>query len=363
MRVKQTLLLATLICLLFASGVAGQEQNNTGASSASGQPAAAGATALGTVNDQAGVGKYQLGPGDVIELRVYSEPTLTGKYTVNEEGNLRIPLVGQVYAKCRNDMEVEKEVVAALSKYIKQPHVTLTVVERQSRPMAIVYGAVRVPSRVQMNRRVRLVELLAVAGGTTEQAGGEVQVVHTEPVMCPQPEDLVEMAEKADKAQTQESESSDLIKLPFELYRLEDVAAGKKEANPYIRPGDIVVVQNASPIFITGAVAQPSNLYLRNGMTLFRALAQVGGPRKDAKTEKIYIYRQKKGQLEPEQIVVNFDDIRKQKAPDVELKPYDIIEVRDASKWTGKRLFGTLTEMISGTAQNVVSYGSVRIIN
>lgn len=368
MRVKQTLLPAILICLLAATGAAGQEQGTSASPPASGQQA--GASALGTVADATGIRKYQLGPGDVLELRVYSEPTLTGRYTVNEEGNIRIPLIGHIYAKCRNELEIEKDVVTALAKYIKQPQVTLTVAERQSRPMAIVYGAVRVPSRVQMNRRVRLVELLAVAGGTTEQAGGEVQVLHTEAVMCPQPEDLVDMAEKAEiaekaaeKPQPQEPESADTIRLPFELYRLDDVAAGKKEANPFIRPGDIVIVQNASPVFVTGAVAQPSNLYLRSGMTLFRAIAQVGGTRKDAKTERVYIYRQKKGQLEPEQIVVNYDDIKKQKAPDVPLQPYDIIEVRDASKWTGKRLFGTITEMLTGTANQVVSGGAVRIIN
>jgi hypothetical protein len=97
-------------------------------------------------------------------------------------------------------------------------------------------------------------------------------------------------------------------------------------------------------------------------MTLFRAIAQVGGLRKDAKTDKIYIYRKSKGKP-AEPIIVNFDAIRKNKAPDVPLEPYDIVEVRDASPWHPSKLAGTLLGIASGTAQNIVSAGSVRIIN
>ncbi len=51
-----------------------------------------------------------------------------------------------------------------------------------------MFGAVRSPQRVQMQRKARLLELLAFSGGVTEQAGGDIQIFHTEPIMCPERE-------------------------------------------------------------------------------------------------------------------------------------------------------------------------------
>lgn len=348
---------AAALCLVAASMAVGQDQQQGQQSSSapsSGQQTGANSGTLGMVSDAMGIKRYQLGPGDVVELRVYNDPTLTGKYTVDVDGNIDIPLVGTIPAKCRTDLEMKEEVLKGLKKYLKNPSISLSVAERNSRPMATVFGAVRAPTRVQMNRRVRLIELLAVAGGATEQASADIQIYHTEQIMCPTAEDLIIMEA--------EKKTDDAIGVPFNFYNIADVKAGKQDANPYIRPGDIIIVQEAFPIFVTGAVVQPSNLYLRNDMTLFRAIAQVGGLRKDAKTDKIYIYRKSKGKP-AEPLIVNFDAIRKNKAPDVLLEPYDIVEVRDASPWSASMLPKTLLGIATGAAQNVVSAGSVRIIN
>ena len=355
MRVMKKLLVpAVAACLLAASLTAAQNQQGQQSSSSSGQQTDSNSGTLGMVSDAVGIKRYQLGPGDVIELRVYNDPTLTGKYTVDVDGNIDIPLVGTIPAKCRTDLEMKEEVLKGLKKYLKNPSISLSVAERNSRPMATVFGAVRAPTRVQMNRRVRLIELLAVAGGATEQASADIQIYHTEPILCPTAEDLLIMEA--------EKKTDDAIGVPFNVYDISEVKAGKQSANPYIRPGDIIIVQEAFPIFVTGAVVQPSNLYLRNDMTLFRAIAQVGGLRKDAKTDKIYIYRKSKGKA-ADPIIVNFDAIRKNKAPDVPLEPYDIVEVRDASPWHPSKLAGTLLGLATNTATNVVSAGSVRIIN
>lgn len=350
---------AAALCLVAASVVAAQDQqgqqSSTTSSSASGSQAGSNSGALGMVSDAVGIRRYQLGPGDVVELRVYNDTTLTGKYTVDVDGNIDIPLVGAIPAKCRTDLQLKEDVLAGLKKYLKNPSISLSVAERNSRPMATVFGAVRAPTRVQMNRRVRLIELLAVAGGATEQASADIQIYHTEPIMCPTEEDMVVLES--------EKKTEDAIGVPFNVYDISDVKAGKQNANPYIRPGDIIIVQEAFPIFVTGAVVQPSNLYLRNDMTLFRAIAQVGGLRKDAKTDKVYIYRKNKEGKAADPIIVNFDAIRKNKAQDVPLEPYDIVEVRDASPWSAAMLPKTLLGIATGAAQQVVSAGSVRIIN
>ncbi len=207
-----------------------------------------------------------------------------------------------------------------------------------------------------MNRKVRLLELLAVAGGTTEQAGGDIQVYHTEPLMCPTEEDLVMVA--------QQKTTEDTFQVPFNVYQLNDLKKGEQKANPIIRPGDIVIVSDAPPVFVTGTgVYSPNNLYLRNEMSLMRAIAQVGGVRREAKTDKVRIYRTKPGQLEPEVLTYNFDDIRKKKAPDIALQPYDIIEINTSNEWSPKRLPTTLLGFAMGAAGTVTKSGVGRIIN
>jgi protein involved in polysaccharide export with SLBB domain len=289
------------------------------------------------------------------DLRVYNEPQFNGPLVVDDEGNIAVPFIETpIRAQCRSDREIKEEVVKALSRYLNKPQVSLRISDMKSRPAAVVYGAVRNPTSFDLRRRVRLIELLSRSGSVTEQASGDVQIFHTETLMCPEPEDLVLLAAL--------KKTEDAAAVPYTLYKIEDVKNGVKEANPVIWPGDIVLVQESRPVYVTGAVAQPTGLYLRQNLTLSLAIAQVGGARKGAKTDKVRIIRSKPGASNPEILVYNLDDIKKGRKPDVALQPYDVIDVSDGSPWEMKNLPGTLLGLATSSAQNVVSYGSVRII-
>jgi len=305
--------------------------------------------------EAAGVKKYLLGPGDVLDLRVYNEPQFNGLLVVDDEGKVAVPFVEEpMLAQCRNDREVKADIVKALEKFLKRPQVSLRVTEMKSRPVAVVYGAVRNPTPFDMRRRVRLIELLARAGSVTEQASGDVQIFHTSEPMCPEPEDLVMLSSM--------KKTDDALALPYSVYKIEDVKSGLKEANPVIWPGDIVLVQEARPIYVTGAVVQPSPLYLRENLTLSLAIAQVGGARKGAKTDTVRIIRKKPGALNPDILVYNLDDIKKSKKPDVALMPYDVIDISDGSPWSLKNIPQTLLGLATQSAGSVVGYAPMRII-
>jgi polysaccharide export outer membrane protein len=357
MKVK-SLLFTFAVCLLAAAPAFAQQQQGGG------QPAPPSVTIMtgntsspGSSFESMGVRKYLLGPGDRLDLRVFNEAQFNGTLVVDDEGNIVVPFVEQpIYAQCRTDREIRKDIVTALSKYLKRPQVSLHIAEMRSRPAAVVFGAVRNPTPVDMRRRARLLEVLSVAGSVTEQASGDIQIFHTTELMCPEPEDLVEMAK-------QKKPEGDMLALPYSIYKISELRAGKKEANPVVRPGDIVIVQEAYPIYVTGAVVAPNSLYLRENLSLSRAIAQVGGARKGAETNKVRIIRTKPGgELEPEVIVVNLDDIRKNKRPDIALKPYDIIDVSDGSPWSLKNIPGTLLGLATGSVSTVASAGTVRII-
>jgi polysaccharide export outer membrane protein len=196
-----------------------------------------------------------------------------------------------------------------------------------------------------MKRKVRLNELMAVSGGFTERASGTIQILHTEPLMCPEP------GEEALAAPI------DGTKIPLQIVKISELAAGKLEANPVIRPGDYILVTEAEPVYITGSVVSPGGIYLREQLTLGRALAMVGGVRKEAKQSDVRIYRQKPGSIEQEIIKVDYGAIRKNERPDVLLQAYDVIEVGEASIFSAQRLPGTLMGAVSGGMMSAISSG------
>jgi protein involved in polysaccharide export with SLBB domain len=232
---------------------------------------------------------------------------------------------------------VRKDVITALAVLLKNPKVDLRVKERISRRPAIVYGAVKDPQQFQMQRPARLLELLSNAGGVTEQHSGTIQITHTEPPMCEQ--------DIPDDAPAEAQTGEDALGIPFKIYRVADLRQGLAKANPYIRNGDIVYVAEASPIYVVGNVVQPANLYLREGMTLTRALATVGGVR-EANESKVKIYRLNQQTMKQEEVIVDYKAIKANKAKDIELQAYDIVEVP-------KRGFSakTIMDMVVGVAQ------------
>ena len=155
--------------------------------------------------------------------------------------------------------------------------------------------------------------------------------------MCPEP------GEEAPAVPAATVAALDPTQVPYEVYSLTDLKLGKEEANPLINPGDIVIVQEAKPVYVTGAVNSPQGLYLREGnLQLMQAIAMVGGLRKEAKGSEMLIYRRDPNSKTPKPISVNFNDIRKQKAEDIALQPYDIIVVPDGSGGIKNTIFDLL---------------------
>jgi polysaccharide export outer membrane protein len=306
--------------------------------------------------DVQGIKSYLLGPGDVLDVRVFGQPELSSSVQVDSDGNLSsLPFLEKpIVAKCRTDKDIQKEITIAYSKFINNPQVSVRISERNSRQPATVFGAVRNPTRVEMKRKVRLNELMAVSGGFTERASGTIQILHTEPLMCPEP------GEEALGAPI------DGTQIPLQIIQIAELRSGKVDANPVIRPGDYVLVTEAEPIYITGAVMSPTGVYLREGLMLSRALAMVGGARKEAKLSEVKIFRQIPGSAEQEIITVDVAAIRKNQKPDVALKAYDVIEVPESGMFSSSRiastLVGALTGGLSSAITNTGMYLPMRVI-
>ncbi len=346
MKTKQSLLLAIAFVFVLAGFVCAQEPQSEQTSAPPPSPGL----------DVQGMRKYLLGPGDVVEVRVFGQPDLSSTAQVDSDGNLSaLPFLEKpIRAQCRTDKDVQKDVATAYAKFINNPQVSVRVSERNSRQPATVFGAVRQATRVEMKRKVRLNELMAVSGGFTERAAGTIQILHTEPLMCPEP------GEEAEAAPIEGT------KIPLQIVKISELRAGVPAANPVIRPGDYVLVTEAEPVYITGSVLSPGGIYLRDQLTLSRALAMVGGVRKEAKMSDVIIYRQVPGKLNPDTIHVDLAAIKKNQKQDEVLQPYDIIEVPESGMFSsariGQTLMGALTSGFSGAISTTGTYLPTRII-
>ena len=343
---RSPMLFAILLSLAVSALVQAQEQPS--APSASG-PVFSQSPSV----DNQGIRNYLLGPGDVIDVRVFGQPDLSAMVEIDSDGNVSsLPfLEAPIPAKCRTEKALQKDIAVAYARYIKNPQVSVRISERKSRQPATVFGAVRQPTRVLMQRKVRLNELIASSGGFTERASGTIQILHTEPVMCPQP------GEEADAAPI------DGTKIPLQIVKISELRAGLPQANPVIRPGDILQVTEAEPIYVTGSVFSPQGIFLRDQLTLSRALAMVGGVRQEAKVSEVKIYRQQPGAQTQETIVVDYAAIKKNKKPDVFLQAFDVIEVPEAGIFSPGRIGKTLMGAASGGLGNMFMTGGTSLTN
>lgn len=297
---------------------------------------------------------YMLGPGDEITGKVLGEQQFDFIATVNEDGKIEVPFFDKpVVAKCRSERQLRTDITGLLEKYLRGPQLSLRVTARNSRPPATIYGEVRSPQQVVLMRKATLVELLAFSGGVTEEAGGMIQIFRTQPPMCPE--------EGEDS--TWKPVTTDPSDVPSRLYSLSSVRLGKEEANPIIYPGDVIVVQKASPVYITGEVRSPQGIYLKEGgLSLTEAIAKIGGVNREAKTRDIKIYRLKSNSKDREILTANYDLIKKGQQKDILLEPYDIVEVDKAKDSIAASILkiaigagkGAVTSMTGGIGYRVL---------
>ena len=279
--------------------------------------------------------RYRIGPGDVLEIRIYKLEQLSrDAVRVEDNGVIRMPLIKEeIQAACRTESELAKEIAAHYLKYMRNPQVDVFIKEYHSRPVAVI-GAVNSPGRFQLQRRARLLELLTFAGGPAERAGGNIQVVHSAaPVMC-------------DRAASDSAKDGSEV-LEIISYKLNDTLRGDTESNPYVRPGDVITILESEQIYVVGNVVKPSALPLKEKITVSQAIAMAGGTLPDTQSDRVRLIRQEPGSSTKKEIIIDLKAINKHRAEDIALQANDIVEVPTAS---GKRFLRTLLGSITPSA-------------
>lgn len=108
-----------------------------------------------------------VGPGDLFDVRVYGEQSLSANYEVANDGSINFPLIGLVKAVGRTPPQIEREIEQRLADgFIKQPSVSVRVTEYRSRKVSI-FGQVRSPGTFAYSENMSVVEAITRAGGFT----------------------------------------------------------------------------------------------------------------------------------------------------------------------------------------------------
>jgi polysaccharide export outer membrane protein len=157
---------------------------------------------------------YVIGCGDVLDISVWKDETLTRSVVVLPDGKISFPLIGEVMASGKTIAQLKKEIEEKITPFV--PDVTLSFEVKQVNSMLVyVIGRVNNPGRFPLNVNVNVLQALSIAGGLTPFA-------------------------KRDKIKIlrQEGDKTDIIKFQYDRV----IEGTHLEQNIMLKRGDVVVV-------------------------------------------------------------------------------------------------------------------------
>lgn len=111
-----------------------------------------------------------LGAGDLIEVRVFQEPELSGLYQIGSQGDLIFPLCRRVVVGGSTANAAAEKLRACLSEgFLRDPQVTVLVREFNSKKV-FVFGEVQKPGTFPYQDGMSVVQAVTLAGGFTKTA-------------------------------------------------------------------------------------------------------------------------------------------------------------------------------------------------
>lgn len=142
-----------------------------------GPPAAIGSAEINAEVGRA-VEQYRLGSRDKVRILVFNEPTLSGEFSVNGNGALSLPLIGEVSTVGKTTEQLKQDIETALANgYLREPRVSIDVLS--FRPFYIL-GEVSKAGEYPYANGLTVLNAVATAEGFTYRAEKRVAYVRRE---------------------------------------------------------------------------------------------------------------------------------------------------------------------------------------
>ncbi len=260
--------------------------------------------------DYEGEISYLLHPGDIIEINVFGAPGMHSPpfhIRLGEDGTVYFPLLGIVKLGGLTEVQATQKLDSMLlDGYLKDPQVTLVVIERSSWGAGAsrrfsVTGAVEKPGMYDYTSQVTLLEAVNMAGGVSGSA-------------------------QTSTARVLRKEGG--VGDAFNEYIVDIYKDG---ADFEIRPRDKIILEEYGKYFITGEVMKPGEYYVGEKLTVSKAIILAGGFTEWADRGKVKIVRQlEDGETEIIKVPVSSVINKGQTFKDVELQDGDMIVVSES---------------------------------
>ena len=101
------------------------------------------------------VNDYVIGPGDVLNISVWNNETLTKAVTVLPDGKIHFPLIGEIVVGGKTLVVLEKELKTKLHPFVPDPELSVMVGQVNSM-LIYVIGKVNQPGRFALNTNVNV---------------------------------------------------------------------------------------------------------------------------------------------------------------------------------------------------------------
>ena len=273
-------------------------------------PAGAGTAAQTPAQAQAArdqfVRAYRIGPGDLLEIRVFEVEQLSQTVRVSEDGTITLPLLGRVEVGGLTQEGVTQRLTELLqAKYVKNPQVTIFIREYKNQQVAVIGAVVNAGSYELVGRR-NLLQMISMAGGFDETAGNQAFILREGP---------------DGQTSTIAIDLKDLL------------VNGNQALNVPIEPNDVinVPVDRELRVFVMGRVSRPGQVVAKfsEGITLLQAIAGAGGLAEGSKASGVTIKRKGPNGHEV-QFKVNLKDIIRGKKMDMRLQEGDVVFVPES---------------------------------
>lgn len=207
--------------------------------------------------------EYAARIGDVLDIVVVGEADLSRVVTVTPEGNIFLPLVGDVHVAGLTIRQIEERLMLAFKRFLKDPKILVTFRQTMTdKEFVYVLGQVTRPGPYEYRRGWTVAELLAMAGGPTTRAALRRGVILRRATAIP--------------------------------VDLEKLVAGDVSENRELVSGDVLVVPEISErerVLVLGEVARPGYQDLKEGDRVIDVITRAGGPTLKAAPEDIYVLR------------------------------------------------------------------------
>lgn len=252
-----------------------------------------------------------VGAGDLLDVRVFGQPQLSGDLRVGPNGAIAPPFVADLQVGGETPRQIEDALTAAYSRLLLHPLVSVRVAENNSRRIA-VNGAVPRPGVYAFSGRLTLLEALAMAGGVDPvKASQIIYLLHRPP---------------AQAGRNAHGTPTFTVNEALETIDLRRIAQDPG-LNRALAPGDVIDVPEAHLVYIAGDVMHPGAAPLTPGLTLTQLISASGGFLPQANAGQVRLLRREGNGVGRRLLVVDVGAMQHNRRTDLALEADDIVQV------------------------------------